>query len=61
MPVSDADSKLIQLVIAEVVRRQPADASTADLVRTAAQTEEKASTALRLFREDAAKLSKLVK
>jgi hypothetical protein len=61
MPVSEKDSALVMLVVAEAVRRQPVNASTEDLVRTAAQTEDRATTALRLFRDDAAKLSKLVK
>jgi hypothetical protein len=61
MPVSEKDSALVMLVVAEALRRAPVSTSTEDLVRTAAQTEDRATTALRLFRDDAAKLSKLVK
>jgi hypothetical protein len=58
MPVSEKDSALVMLVVAEALRRAPVSTSTEDLVRTAAQTEEKATTAIRLFR-DATTLPKL--
>lgn len=58
MPVSDNDKALVALVVAEVLRRQPPAASTDELVQVAAQTEDKATTALRLLRDPAVKLSK---
>lgn len=51
---SELDLALVRLVVAEALHRQPITANTDDLVRTAAQTHERASTALRLLRDDAA-------
>lgn len=51
MPVINNDNAIVLAVVAEVIRRQPVDASTDEIVTVALATEAKAATAVRLARE----------
>lgn len=51
MPAVNNDNAIVLAVVAEVIRRQPVDASTDEIVAVAVATEAKAADVLRLLRE----------